>query len=256
MGLTNFEGLGFGLLGHPLDGAPIGLVNRLSLQGGGDGYASDFMFWEGPTAEGTTAGWTLSGAVGTSTALVSTSAPTGALVLSTSGTADDNACLEYKGNLHYVVGKRLWCYAKLALSDADDMEAYFGLGTPGATDFVATLPAEGIFFSKAETATKWSVQVRDGGTSTTSASNPSGLTLADATSVVIGFTVDPKGNITPYWTTDPTARSWTAGTTIVAGTANLPDDAADELSLYFACETGATAVASMTIDWVLAAQER
>lgn len=252
-----FEGpLKYKKTGNPLNGAPLHLVNAIGIDGGAHGYASHFFTWEGPEAEGQDAGWVLSGATGAATVVFPTDIADGAIQLtSQTGIANTNAQLEYNGNFHYTVGKRMWCFAKFALSDADDMEAFFGLGTPGNADFVAGFPAEGFFFEKAETATTWDFHARDGGTSTERTSVFSGLTLADDTMVIIGFVVDDLGNIIPYWTTDDNAREWTAGTAVAAGTANIPDDAADELSLYFGIETGASAADYMEIDWVLVAQE-
>ncbi len=242
-------------VGNPLDGAPLHLITMLGLGGGGHGYASHLMFWEGPTAEGADAGWTLSGVTGAATVVVPADIQNGAIQLTCAAGADNNGQLEYKGNLHYTVGKRMWCFARLALSDANDMEAIFGLGEPGNTDFIAGLPGEGFFFEKAETATTWDFHARDGGTSTERAAAFSGLTLADDVMQVVGFYVDDLGNITPYWITDPTATVWTAGTNIAAGTANIPDDAGDELSLYFGIETGNSEADYMEVDWVIAAQE-
>lgn len=258
--MTAFRGpLLYSHYGHPLDRAPLALVNKINLHGAGDGYASDFFSWEGPIAAGTVGRWTLGGGTGAATITITAADLTGTIRLTDAATAGGNANLELRGQWHYTVGKRLWCFARIAVSDANDCLPYFGLALPGHTDWVAALPAEGIFFEKAETATVWDFHVRDNSTSTERANcfGTGNYTVEDGVYQVLGFVITEKGHIIPYRCSDAAqAASFVAGTHVAAATANIPDDTADEFSLYFSQETGNGEADYMDIDWVLVAQER
>lgn len=240
--------------GHLLNQAPLGLVDQISEAAAFHGYVNDFLRWEGPVAETATAvgGWILSGVTGAATIVVKDSSQFGAIRIANSAVANGNSQLQLDGSsFRYVVGKRLWLLARVALADVNDQLAFVGLGIENNTDFVAGLPSDGLFFDKLETVADWQFQARKGGTSTTKV-GATGLTLADDGFHLIGFAVDPVGNVRIY-----------AGTTfgtlaekifIAKGDANLPDD--QDLTLYIAQETGAGAADYIDVDYVLVAQER
>lgn len=240
--------------GKVLDGIPLQAYQDIF---GWRGLVTDFVYFSGPVAEGTDGGIILSNAAGTATITRVTSSgrtSVGVIRLTTSNTEDDHATLEFPLRFVYEVGKQMVVFARLAISDADDMEAFFGLFTPGDTDLVGTLPTEGIFFEKAETAVDFDFHVRDNGTSTEDTTFSGTTLFADDTFIIVGFRVSETGVITPYYGTD--INSMTAGTAVAAGTANLPDDAGDEMSLYFGIEGGASDADYMDIDWVIALMER
>lgn len=240
--------------GTPFDQIPLEVFGGIT---GWAGYSSDLVAYTGPVAEGTDGGIILRGTVGTSTitrAGVASRSNVGYIRATCSNTEDDNLVLEFPSYHVYEVGVRACVFMRFALSDADDCEFGFGWMTPGVTDFVATLPVEGIYFSKAETAVDLDFTVRDNSTSTTDTTFSNSTLLADATMVIVGFTIDNSGNITPWYGTSINAL--TAGTVVAAGTANLPDDAGDEMSFTVVLETGAATANYVDIDWIVSLQER
>lgn len=240
--------------GKVLDGIPLQAYQDIF---GWRGYVSDFVYYEGPVAEGTDGGIILSNAAGTATItrVTATGRTTnGVIRLTVSTTEDDHATLEFPLRFIYEAGKQMVVFARFAISDADDMEAFFGLATPGDTDWVASLGVEGIFFEKAETAVDFDFHVRDNSTSTEDTTFSGTTLFADDTFIIVGFRVLESGVIIPYYGTD--INSMTAGTSVSASDANLPNDVGDELSLYFAIEGGSTDADYMDIDWVVALMER
>lgn len=238
---------------HPLDGLPIEIIAQLDdvvdhpiVQ-----YFDHFTAYSGPTAEGSAAEWTLVGTTGVATVSV-LGQDYGAIELSTGTSADDNAVLRQTSmTFNYDTTNNMWVAVRLNLSDADDMEAYVGI-TADNGDFVAGLPAHGLFFEKAETATNWDFHVRDDGTSTENTADFTGLTIADATDMILVIRVE-NGNITPHVHTASTG--WISGTTVASSDANVPGTT-DDMRFHVALETGAAAAGTSQIDWVLLAKER
>jgi hypothetical protein len=131
----------------------------------------------------------------------------------------------------------MWCFAKFNISDADDMEAVFGLLPPAAeaaADTTAELLAldDGIYFEKAETATEFDAHTRKNDTSTEATLCTA--TFADGTDRILGFSVDVAGNV-HFWD----------GTTID----NLVEVATVNV-------TGAALAKDITVDWFFVVQER
>lgn len=220
------------------------------------GYSSDFVTWEGPTAEGTDGGLILRGAVGAGTITRPATQNIGVIRLTTQATAGGDVSLEIPAQFGYVVGKRIWFLARFALSDVDDIQMILGLGTPGTADPMVTAPVEGIYFAKAsDTDQDPDFIVRDNSTSTsnTALTGTTFLATNDAF-YYLGFTVSVGGAITPYYGTSLSAL--TAGTAVAAGNANLPDDAGDELSIYVGCLTGNGEADYLDLDQLICVQER
>lgn len=239
---------------HPFHGIPLDILARIGYDGvsGYQVYFNHFNTWEGPVAEGTLAGWVLAGAAGAATITYVTNSVGGKIALTTEATANGDANLQLTSMpLNYVVGKRMVVFARLALSDADDQLVAFGLATID-TDFFNTLPTDGIFFTKAETDTDYTLQVRKDGTST-SVVNFSGQTLANATFHTIGFAVEVDGTITPYFSLDN--EYFIAGTSVAASNANVPDAAADLMVPTVVCETGNGEADTVTLDWMMVVAE-
>lgn len=243
---------------HPFNGLPHHIAAQLVADGadlvgnrGVVGYFNNFMHWEGPVAEGTAGGWTLSGVTGAGT-VVLTNALSGEIALTSDVTANADPTLQLGNatlgaNYRYVVGKRLWCGARLKMLTVASTEFLFGLATPDTEPTVTnTFPADGIFFEKAAAATALDFHARKDGTST-ERTLITPTVLADATYTTILFYVDDLGNIFPYQN----------GVFIPAGAiartaANLPSAAGDVLQLL----TGFRGASlSVTYDWILVAQE-
>lgn len=241
--------------GHPFDQLPVDVVTRIGYNGasGYQVYFNHFNTWEGPVAEGTLAGWVLAGTAGAATITYVTTFTGGNISLTVEATAGGDANLQLTSMpVNYVVGKRMAVFARLALSDADDQLVAFGLATID-TDFFSTLPADGIFLTKAETAVDYTLQVRKDGTST-SVANFSGATLTNGAFHTIGFTVDGAGAITPYYSANN--EQFVAGTSVLATDANVPDAAADLMVPTIVCETGNAEADAITLDWLLVVVER
>lgn len=238
---------------HPFSGIPMDLYNRLGDLGtnGINYYFNHFHQWEGPVAEGSAAGWVLSGTTGAATiALVNNRE--GAIVLTADATASCNPTLQLGSatlgaGFGYVVGKRMWCFARLKVAGVATTELFFGLATPDTSPTTTgTFPSDGIFFEKALTATSLNFHARQDGTSTTKTSATT-TALADDTYTTIGFMVDKSGSLFPYQN-----GSFMYLSGINKTDTNIPDATADVLQLTLGI-LGASK--TCTIDWVLAAQE-
>lgn len=247
--------------GHPFDQCPIGALDQISSLSGYHYYADDFHTYTGgasATGDTVTGGWLLAD-TNASAITCEADAQFGKLKLTTAGAENDSAFLQLAGaQWKYVVGKRLWCFAKFNISDANDMDVFFGLvsgvTTEAAFDTIGEILAldDGIYFEKAETATQFDFHTRKNDVST----EDTLVTTAfddGVTDRIIGFSVSTAGVISAWDGT--TMDNLTEVATRAAGVATIPNDVA--LSLTFGFENGAGADAEdMTIDWVLVAQER
>lgn len=239
-------------VGLGYEGLPIALLNQIGSTGllGIQYYFNHFLQWEGPLTEAAASGWTLSGVTGVATITLS-DVRNGEITLTADGTAGADPTLQLGSatvgmNFRYVVGKRLWCHARVKMGTVASTEALFGMATADSEPTVTnTFPADGIFFEKASTATKWDFHARQDGTSTEKTAI--GTTLADATYSIIGFMVDVSGNIQPYQD-----GSAVAAGLISAGDANLPDAAGDTLQFMVGFRGASQTLA---LDWLLLAQE-
>lgn len=263
---TGFRGpLRYRNTGHPLDGAPLDAVGRLSSlakDNTPDGvrlahYATDFDLWEGPVAKTAElagqGGWivtTVDGG-GDLAEVVDTrdSGTYGILRLLTNDADNDNVCLRQNGSpWKYVSGKRLWFAIRCAPQTANDGELFFGLGLEADEDPFNVFPTDGLFFEKAETATKMDFHARKAGASTERTSIDTSA-MVDATMHEYAFQVDAQGNIHVYY--DGTE---VAAAAVAAGNANIPN--VEDLSIYLAVQTGNAATRYFDIDHLLIAQER
>lgn len=160
----------------PLEGVPLEIASQLGSDGLGgiQYYFNHFHRWEGPALDAAspgTGGWICTsvdggGDAGESIA-VRDSAQYGVLRIVTNDADNDNTQLQLKGSgIRYVPGKQLWFGIRLAPQDADDGEIGFGLIIESDVDMLNTLPTDGLFFEKAETATAMDFHARKNGTST------------------------------------------------------------------------------------------
>jgi hypothetical protein len=247
----------------PFDGCPVAAMDKIGSLSGYQYESDDFTSYTGLGTGGIGAGWNVAD-TGTSVVQLEADLAGGYLQCQTGGTENNScwlqrACTEtgatQAGPWYYTVGKRMWCFAKFNLSDADDCEAAFGLMTPSAVADFETIAeilglADGIYFEKAETATEFDFHVRknDVSTESTLVSN----TFADGVDQILGFTVDVSGNVKAYSGT--TMANLTEVASVTAGSATIPNDVS--LALTFGLETGAGAAKDLTMDWYLIASDR
>jgi len=244
--------------GHPFDGLPLRMVQQVGRDGDGGMYElfDHFTNFQAPTAEAITGGVLLTGTTGTTTWLAPAQASgivTSSVRMETSATAGSNGMMEWRGMpMRYVVGQRMWMFARIALSNADIAAAFIGLCTTNV-DFIAGFPADGIYLDCIGTATDFDFSVsQDSGITTNTLDL--GLTLADDTFVTVGFAVNTAGVVTPYSISD--AGVVTAGTAIASTDTNMPDAAADILTPHIGVESSDGGGDYIDIDWVLVARER
>jgi hypothetical protein len=235
--------------GHFLHSAPLPAVGKLGWISGYRWEASDFVAYSGPNTAGEGGGWLLTEtAAGSGNAQrvdVDDSAQGGWLKLLTDDGDNDTEILERVGEpWRYVAGKKLWFATRVKLSDANDGEAFFGLAIAD-TSPIASLPSDGLFFEKAETATKMDFHARKNGSSTELAAiDPTDL--SDSVAREYALAVDSNGTVSVY------VDGVLAGT-VAMGNTNLPDD--EDLHVVFAFQTGAAAAKSMSVDGYLVAVE-
>lgn len=244
---------------HPFEGLPAEFLSRLytlpdgeSLAGLGGvlAYFNHFLQWEGPLAEGSAGGWTLSGVTGAAT-ITQPNTRNGEIALTADATASANPTLALGGaaapaNFIYAVGKRMWCFARLKIATVASTEFFLGLGTPDTGPTTTnTFPSDGIFFNKAAAATNLALDVRKDGTSTQK-TNVLSSVLADATYTTIGFHVNLRGDIVPFQNGVALTSS-----IVAAGSANIPGSG-DPMQ-FMVGFLGASQV--VTLDWLLLGQE-
>jgi len=190
----------FHLAGHALDYMPFSVVQQIPTFAGYRAWVEDWVtgYRGAATGETDTNGWRI-GETGTSAVALETTATGAVLKIATGGTDDNCTALQrIEDNWYYVLGKRMWCFAKFNLDDVDLGEALFGLipatAATGLDTFTELLALDdGIYWEKAVTATKFDFHVRknDVDTENTLVSG----TFADATDRILGFTADAQGNI-------------------------------------------------------------
>ena len=236
----------------PYENLPLDVVAQIGADGLGGvfGYFNHFLDWEGPVAEGSAAGWTLSGPTGTAT-IVLKDTRAGEIVLTNDGTGSAVATLQLGSasvgmNYIYAVGKRLWFGARLKFVTVATTELFFGVGTADTSPTVSgTLPSDGLFFHKTNTGTKVNFDARKDGTSTSKTTI--GTTLVDDTYTILNMYVDPTGNVHLYQDGVELTASM-----IAAGTANLPG-AADVMQFMIGIFTASM---TLTLDWLYVYQEK
>ena len=246
--------------GDPFDGLPLEIVGQLGSSAGLSGihvaYFNQFYIWEGPNADSAapgTNGWIVTSVDGGGDTLESLdildNAQFGVLRIQTNNADNDNTQLQLNGSsFRYIVGKRLWCFARFALEDVNDGEFAFGLIIETDTDMINTLPTDGIFFEKAETAVDLDFHARKNAASTEKTS-ALGTTLTDGGFVTVGFLVDVLGNVIPCFN-----GAMLTAKTIFAGDTKIPDD--EDLTFAIQIQTGTTAVRYVDLGWLLLVQER
>lgn len=246
---------------HYLDGAPLRLVDALSIISDDPeqgtliyGAASDCVAIpsiEFVASSDTFSPYSLrSGSANAATLPTQPNTVGGVLRVQTAAVADNDSALFklVQAPFRYSATKRIWFSCRIALEDVNTGECTVGLVVSGYSPAdMATLPTDGIFFTKAVTGTDFTFHVRNGGTSSTIAS-VIGSALVDDTFVELSFVVE-DGAISIY------VNGTKNATTIAADDANIPDTT-DVLQMLLANATSAAATKYMDIDHFLVAEER
>lgn len=190
-----------------------------------------FTRYIGPTAAGTSNGYTLSG-TGTPAVQFTSSLDTGQIRLfSNTGAIGNSAQLEVSPFRVRVQNNRLvWLSTRFNITQASTSAVFFGLGTAGTADVFSTLPTEGYFFFKESTATEWQFHVRNSGTSTQITPLPN-VTVANGYRA-FGFSSNAR-NISVFHQND--SSTFSVNPQILSTDANIPPDGT-VFSLYFAVE--------------------
>jgi hypothetical protein len=165
----------------------------------------------------------------------------GGLLLITNAAADDDANFFQKTgeSFKFQSGKRLWFEMRFQVNDATESDIVAGLQITDTSPLAVT---DGVYFLKADGAATADFVVMKNSTATTASAV---ATLADATNIVLGFYYDGSTAVKYY-----VNRVYTGSSVLT----NLPDD--EELTISFGIQNGAAAAKTMTVDYILAAQER
>lgn len=207
--------------------------------------------WEwADAALATPAGFTVTnvGVTPTRTAVEVASA-FGALTITNTAADNDSCFIQSKG--HIAVSdatKRLQFACRVAMSDATQSDVIMGITSTDTTPIGAAASEEtgvsdGIFFLKIDGATDWRFYVRSGSATIGSAT---GLgTVTAATNDVLAFDYNPQNKEISVYVNNVKKATVTAST-FPAGVQYL----------QMGIQNGDAVARNMTIDWVLAAQER
>lgn len=176
------------------------------------------------------------------TVAIGADAAFGTLVLTSEATTDDDGA-SIQGNEIFLpaVGKKIWFEARFQGSTVADMEVFIGLSQNFATNPEAVKSASnfiGFVVADGSASLLCQSEVSDANTSTAS-----GVTLADATYVTVGFVVDGTSSIKYFVNRELVATHTSVPTTELAL-------AAFELS------GSITGTRSMTIDYIFGAASR
>lgn len=162
-------------------------------------------------------------------------------LLITNAAADDdhNFFQSVKELVKFVAGKRLWFEAKFETSDATQSDIVMGLQIRDTAPLDVT---DGVFFQKDDGDTNLDFHVEKDDTATSAAAI---ATMANATSIVVGFYYDGVSGIDYFVNGVKKGR---------AATTNLPDD--EELTISFGIQNGIDVAKTMTVDYIMVAVER
>lgn len=165
----------------------------------------------------------------------------GGALLVTNDAADNDADFFQKvgESFRFVAGKKTFFKTRFKTSDATQTDLIFGLVI---TDTTPLANSDGVYFLKADDAATVVLAVNKNSTATTSSAL---ATLADDTFVTLAFYYDGKSEVQAF--VDDVKVSTLA-------TTNLPDD--EDLTVTFGIQNGAAAAKTLTLDYILAAQER
>lgn len=135
-------------------------------------------------------------------------------------------------------GKKLWYETRVKVSDGDDVDMFVGLAI---TDTTPRDASDRIGFSLADGSADIKLECAK---DSTGSATSSGVSMGDATYVVLGFRWDGESKVE------------FAINRAVVGTirANIPDD--ENLCVTLNIQNGAAAADTLTVDYIYVAQER
>jgi hypothetical protein len=209
-------------------------------------YTDPCRHYTGPKVAGNAGGWLVTEVDGGTDAAQGVSlldGSPGVLQIATNDADNDTCTLQKLGeHYQYVAGKMSYFMARIATTDANDGELHFGMNIAD-TSPIASVPTDGMFFHKAETATSISFSVIKNNTNQETI-------VVDATAItdnefrIYGWYVLPNGNI--YVFTGTTLETCRVVGIIAAGDPGIPDDEA--LAFHFAVMTGSTDVTALLVN--------
>lgn len=164
----------------------------------------------------------------------------GQLLITNGNTDDDLVALQKVGeSFLFESGKRLFFESRFKVSDATATDVVMGLQITDTTPLDVT---DGVFFIKGNGDTSVDLLVEKNNTATTT----SGIAdMADDTFTTLSFYYNGSDEIVYA------VNGVVGGASAVT---NLPDD--ENLTVSFALQNGASAVKTMTVDYVFVAKER
>jgi hypothetical protein len=182
--------------------------------------------------------WT-STVTGTGTSTLSTALVGGNLVIANSASNGDAVYSQLKGTgFKYQSGKRLAFKARFKVDDATNAALIVGLQEVDTTPLDVN---NGIAFYKAAASTQMTGAVEASNTQ----SSTNILTMASDTYVSVAFAYDPKRNAVLWFKDD-----------ILLGSAALTHAPSSNLTVSIGVQNGTAAARTLTVDYVLAMQER
>lgn len=261
---TGFRGpLLFSAPNLPFNGIPFDVAQQTFLRQHLSWILGNGAY-NGPAAAGTENGIVVTDIAGTGAVTVDTA---GRLVV-TSGSTDENRTqIQFKRpQFAYsaLATRDIAMFARLKVSTATTTDCLFGLASVDTTVVTAAAGAtdvdDGIFLTKAATATDFTGTVIKDGTGTTGAT---GITIVSDTYCLVGFTVK-AGVIRFYAASDPNdlfvdpsrinGLSSPFGAGVAIANTNAPDDT-DLCPTIIVGQEGGTTARVVTVDWAFCVQK-
>lgn len=210
-------------------GAPIGIEPDYVV------YENDFLFSQNYAA----ADWVVTETQAGATQAIAADVVGGALVLTNSGTEDDvNQLQSAEEWAKLAAGKQLWMECRFKVSDATQTDIFVGLATTDTSIIAGTTDSVG--FRKSDGSTTLQSITEDNTSETTNTAT----TMADDTYVVVGF----------HWDGSSAVKFYVNRALVQTHTTNI--EQTNKLALTFTLQNGEGVAKSMTIDYVVVAQER
>lgn len=232
---------------HPLSNLiPFEVAHKLAFINGLYVYVEPFTHYSGPATAATSGGWVLTeiaAGSGNAQAVRLQDNAQGVLELVTDNGDNDAEILQKLGEQYkYVVGKHSGFLTRFSSDDVNDGEIHIGLNILDASP-IASIPTDGLFFHKAETAVRMSFSaIKNNANQETVVVDQADM--VDGEYRIYGFHVLPSGSIQVLWGTN--WHNIQVVGSIAAGDLGIPDDEA--LAFHAAIQTGAVDVTTLRIN--------
>lgn len=175
-----------------------------------------------------------------------TSGHGGLLLLTNTGADNDVTSLQYgTTSFAFAAGRKAWMGWRVTASEATDFELLLGLSATD-TSPIQSLPSDGVFFYKADDAATWQFQSR--ASSSALVTQAAIATLTAGTYQVLEMYYDGGSNIVLFVDGKPVASPSAAAFASLFGTSAL--------RVTMACQAGAAAAKTMTVDYGYVMMER